>query len=119
VRSDWRSLFGKMILLSCVESIYFYPNIDHSFMKPLSGAAQANKALTEVLLSVFLPPKSCRGRLNLPAINEVDFRARSFDSGKSVNMAFVCNQCLSIFEEKPKGHCPTCDAAIRSRKQRT
>mmetsp|Transcript_18013 Transcript_18013/g.44508 ORF Transcript_18013/g.44508 Transcript_18013/m.44508 type:complete len:354 (-) Transcript_18013:4023-5084(-) len=86
---------------------------------PLSAAAQANKALTEVLLSVFLPPRSCRSKLNLPAINEVDFRARSFDTGKSTNIAFVCNQCLSIFEEKPKKSCPTCLAEIRSKKNRS
>jgi transcription initiation factor TFIIH subunit 3 len=86
------------------------------FLAP-SGAAQANKALTEVMLTVFLPPRSCRGRLNLPAINKVDFRARSFDTGEIVDMAFVCNQCLSIFKQKPQAHCPTCDAEIRSRKQ--
>ncbi len=86
------------------------------FLAP-SGAAQANKTLTEVLLSVFLPPRSCRGKLNLPAINKVDFRARSFDTGEIVDMAFVCEKCLSIFQQKPQGHCPTCDAEIRVRKQ--
>jgi len=86
------------------------------FLAP-SGAAQANKALTEVLLSVFLPPRSCRGRLNLPAINKVDFRARSFDTGEIVDMAFVCEKCLSIFKNMPQGHCPTCGAVIRTRKQ--
>lgn len=82
-----------------------------------SGAAQANRALTEVLLSVFLPSRSCRNRLNLPAMNKVDFRARSFDTGEIVDMAFVCEKCLSIFKQKPQGHCPTCDADIRMRKQ--
>ena len=88
------------------------------FLAP-SGAAQACKALTEVLLSVFLSPRSCRGSLNLPTINKVDFRARAFDTGSSVDMAFVCNQCLSIFKQKPQGHCPTCDAEIRQRKRPT
>lgn len=77
------------------------------------GAAQSNKALTEVLLSVFLPPRSSRSRLNLPDINKVDFRARSFDTGDILDMAFVCNQCLSIFKQKPVGRCPTCEAEIR------
>jgi transcription initiation factor TFIIH subunit 3 len=86
------------------------------FLAP-SGAAQANKALTEVLLSVFLPPRSCRSKLNLPAINKVDFRARSFDTGEVVDMAFVCEKCLSIFKLKPQGDCPTCGTAIRTRKQ--
>ena len=78
------------------------------------GAAQSNKALTEVLLGVFLPPRSSRSRLNLPDINKVDFRARAFDTGKILDMAYVCNQCLSIFENKPTGSCPTCGAEIRS-----
>lgn len=86
------------------------------FLAP-SGAAQANKALTEVLLSVFLPPRSCRHRLNLPAINKVDFRARSFDTGEIVDMAYVCEKCLSIFQIKPQHQCPTCGAEIRTRKQ--
>jgi transcription initiation factor TFIIH subunit 3 len=86
------------------------------FLAP-SGAAQANKALSEVMLSVFLAPRSARVALNLPAINKVDFRARSFDTGEFLDMAFVCNQCLSIFEKIPQGHCPTCDAEIRSRKR--
>jgi transcription initiation factor TFIIH subunit 3 len=77
------------------------------------GAAQSNKALTEVLLGVFLPPRSSRSRLNLPDITKVDFRARSFDTGDILDMAFVCNQCLSIFKRKPVGRCPTCDAEIR------
>lgn len=81
-----------------------------------NGAAQANKALTEVLLSVFLPPRSCRGSLNLPAMNKVDFRARSFDTGEIVDMAFVCEKCLSLFKHMPSGHCPTCNAEIRARK---
>lgn len=78
------------------------------------GGAQSNNALTEVLLSVFLPPRTSRNRLNLPAINKVDFRARAFDTGALLDMAFVCNQCLSIFKHNPISRCPTCDAVIRS-----
>jgi len=77
------------------------------------GAAQSNMSLTEVLLSVFLPPRSARSRLNLPEINKVDFRARAFDTGEILDMAYVCNQCLSIFQQKPSGSCPTCGADIR------
>eukprot|EP00531_Pseudo-nitzschia_arenysensis_P015326 CAMPEP_0116128184 /NCGR_PEP_ID=MMETSP0329-20121206/7226_1 /TAXON_ID=697910 /ORGANISM="Pseudo-nitzschia arenysensis, Strain B593" /LENGTH=366 /DNA_ID=CAMNT_0003622309 /DNA_START=253 /DNA_END=1353 /DNA_ORIENTATION=+ len=77
------------------------------------GAAQSNRALTEVLLGVFLPPRSSRSRLNLPGINKVDFRARAFDTGNILDMAYVCNQCLSIFENRPSGSCPTCGAEIR------
>jgi len=77
------------------------------------GPSQSNMALTEILLSVFLPPRSSRPRLNLPGIDEVDFRPRSFDTRAMLDIAFVCNQCLSIFEKKPEGRCPTCDAEIR------
>ena len=80
------------------------------FLAP-SGAAQVSGALTEVLLSVFLAdPRSCRPLLHLPALHKVDFRARCFETGKSVDMAHVCNQCLSIFEDVPKYECPTCGA---------
>jgi len=81
------------------------------FLAP-SGAAQVGGALTEVMLSVFLAPIGCRSQLNLPALNKVDFRARCFETANIVDMAFVCNQCLSIFSNKPKGHCPTCQAKI-------
>jgi transcription initiation factor TFIIH subunit 3 len=82
------------------------------FLAP-SGAAQVGGALTEVLFTVFLAPLSCRPQLNLPALHKVDFRARCFDSGETVDMAFVCNQCLSIFKHRPKStHCPTCHATI-------
>ncbi|CAB9527745.1 transcription factor IIH subunit 3 [Seminavis robusta] len=89
------------------------------FLAP-SGAAQVGGALTEVLMSVFLAPRSCRSALNLPALNKVDFRARCFETGDIVDMAFVCSQCLSIFKKKPKEICPTCQANIKvSKKQAT
>lgn len=78
-----------------------------------SGAAQVGGALTEVLLSVFLPPPSVRGGMNLPRQHNVDFRARCFETGESVDLAQVCNQCLSIFKERPSVSCPTCGAMIR------
>jgi transcription initiation factor TFIIH subunit 3 len=86
------------------------------FLAP-SGATQVGGALTQVLLSVFLAPRSCRSSLNLPAINKVDFRARCFETGEIVDIAFVCNQCLSIFKKKPKEICPTCQAHIKSSKK--
>jgi transcription initiation factor TFIIH subunit 3 len=82
------------------------------FLAP-SGAAQVGGALTEVLLSVFLAPLSCRSVMHLPALNKVDFRARCFTTGVTVDQAFVCNQCLSIFQHKPKHQCPTCQARIQ------
>jgi transcription initiation factor TFIIH subunit 3 len=82
------------------------------FLAP-SGAAQVGGALTEILFSVFLPPLRCRPILNLPALNKVDFRARCFETGTLVDMAYVCNQCLCIVQTKPTTNfCPTCQAPI-------
>jgi transcription initiation factor TFIIH subunit 3 len=90
------------------------------FLAPY-GAAQVGGTLTEVLLSVFLPSTySCRSNLNLPALNKVDFRARCFETGTIVDMAYVCNQCLSIFRNKPTAiECPTCQATIIDTKKRS
>ena len=85
-----------------------------------SGMAQIGGALTEVLLSVFLAPLDTRQSLHLPALNKVDFRARCFETATIVDMAYVCNQCLSIFRHKPVtsgpsgGYCPTCKAKIHA-----
>lgn len=96
------------------------------FLAP-SGAAQVGGALTEILLTVFLPPiYNCRKYLNLPALNKVDFRPRCFDTGGTgsngnnniVDMAYVCNQCLSIFRNKPIDYCPTCQAKILNIKRK-
>lgn len=81
------------------------------FLAP-SGAAQVGGALTEVFFCAFLAPLHCRPCLNLPALNKVDFRARCFESAELVDKAFVCNQCLSIFQSKPKEFCPTCQAKL-------
>jgi transcription initiation factor TFIIH subunit 3 len=82
------------------------------FLAP-TGAAQVGGALTEVLFSVFLPPLRCRPVLNLPALNKVDFRARCFETGTIVDMAYVCNQCLGIVQNKPTTNfCKTCQVPI-------
>jgi len=80
--------------------------------------AQFGGALTAVLVSVFLSPVSIRKRINLPALPEVDFRPRCFETGETVDIAHVCNQCLSIFKNCPKDTCPTCGAANAKKKKR-
>jgi len=80
--------------------------------------AQADGALTEVMISVFMAPTSARKYLNLPVLNKVDFRARCFETGESVDIANVCNQCLSIFKNKPKDFCPTCGAVVYVEKKK-
>lgn len=89
------------------------------FLAP-SGAAQADGALTEVLVSVFLPPVACRSKFNLPSLAKVDFRARCFETAEIVDRAYVCNLCLSIFRDRPPAGtpCPTCEATILVGKRR-
>ncbi|GKY91579.1 hypothetical protein MPSEU_000129800 [Mayamaea pseudoterrestris] len=81
------------------------------FLSP-AMAAQVHGTLTEILLTVFLPPIPCRRSLHLPALNKVDFRARCFETAETVDMAYVCNQCLSIFKRQPQETCPTCQTSI-------
>ena len=89
------------------------------FLAP-APVAQIGGALTEVLLSVFLPRVDCRPALQLPGLNKVDFRARCFETGEMVDLAHVCNQCLSILAQNPAKNggpdprCPTCQARIIS-----
>lgn len=83
------------------------------FSKP-AGGAQIAGGLTEIFMTVFLPPLGIRKELNLPKVNKVDFRARCFETGVSLDMGMVCNLCLSIFAEEPRdGYCWTCGAKIR------
>lgn len=82
------------------------------FSKPM-GATQIGGGLTEVFMTVFLPPLGIRKELNLPKGTKIDFRARCFETGASLDMGMVCNLCLSIFKDEPKGgHCLTCGAEI-------
>lgn len=85
------------------------------YSKP-KGTAQIFGGLTEVLMTVFLPPLGIRNDLNLPKVTEVDFRARCFETGESLDMGFVCNLCLSIFKNEPSGdYCLTCGAKNTSK----
>lgn len=81
------------------------------FLAP-NDRTQGQGVLAQILLSVFLAPIQCRRQMKLPGLNQVDFRARCFESGAMVDRAFVCNQCLSVFSKKPTEQCPTCGAWI-------
>ena len=82
------------------------------FTKPMSPA-QINGALTQVMISLFLPSIQTRKLLNLPKVTSVDYRARCFERlGESIDQGFVCNQCLSIFKERPTQTCLTCGAKV-------
>jgi len=86
------------------------------FINPVAPL-QINGAFLEVMMTVLLPPLSIRKYLNLPKLNEVDFRARCFETGESLEQGHVCNQCLSIFKNCPKKCCLTCGASIKKHNQ--
>ena len=104
---------------SCPESSFLEQTCDLTggiYLAP-SGKSTISGALTEVLVSVFLAPISCRNRLHLPALHRVEFKARCFDTENAVDIAVVCNQCLSIYEHAPTAtECPTCHARILVRR---
>jgi len=53
------------------------------------------------------------GDLNRLKVDEVDFKATCFETGKKVDMGVVCSLCLSIFEKEPAGGvCLTCGASV-------
>lgn len=82
------------------------------FSKP-TVPTQIRGGLTEVFMTVFLPPLGIRKEMNLLKGTEIDFRARCFETGVSLTMGMVCNLCLSIFKDEPKGgQCLTCGAQI-------
>mmetsp|Transcript_5375 Transcript_5375/g.6884 ORF Transcript_5375/g.6884 Transcript_5375/m.6884 type:complete len:397 (+) Transcript_5375:73-1263(+) len=75
--------------------------------------AQLDGGLTTVLMTLFLPTLAIRRNLNMTKVSKVDFRARCFETGASLDVGMVCNLCLSIFKNEPKdGFCLTCGAKI-------
>lgn len=81
------------------------------FMNP-NPNAQCSGGLLEIFTTAFLPALSTRLGLSLPKSKQVNFRARCFKTGESVDKAHVCNLCLSIFKDRPAGECPTCGAKV-------
>lgn len=88
------------------------------FLSLKSGTAQSCGGLLTVLITAFLPTDDVRSITNVPVQDRVDFRARCFATGQSVDIAYVCNVCLSIFKDMPtdedgeEGDCPTCGAVM-------
>ena len=77
------------------------------------GPSQISGGLTGILMTLFLPTLAIRRGLNMIKVNKVDFSARCFETGVSLDIGVVCNLCLSIFKEEPKdGVCHTCGANI-------
>lgn len=77
-----------------------------------SEPTQPNGGLMGIFTTTFLCPNKIRPGIVLPMSKKVDFRSRCFQTGKLVDVAYVCNLCLSIFKQKPMKECPTCGATI-------
>mmetsp|Transcript_40538 Transcript_40538/g.108498 ORF Transcript_40538/g.108498 Transcript_40538/m.108498 type:complete len:288 (-) Transcript_40538:124-987(-) len=68
--------------------------------------------LLQQLLMAFLPSADERRVLQLPHATSIDLRAACFCHQKTVETAFVCSVCLSIFCER-HAQCPTCSTEVR------
>jgi len=97
---------------------------DGIYMPPPKNSAQLPPLLLQVLTTVYLPspgPKheSLRTRtLNVRNVQKVDYRGRCFTEGKAVDMAWVCNVCLSVVGQKIGDMatvCETCECRIVNR----
>jgi hypothetical protein len=81
-------------------------------MKPTDASA-----LTQYLLGVFLCDRYSRGKLSLPSVASVNFRAACYEgtgkgdegatststvSMRHVDIGFVCSVCLAVYSEQRK-----------------
>ncbi|SNX82287.1 related to TFIIH basal transcription factor complex p34 subunit [Melanopsichium pennsylvanicum] len=64
-------------------------------------------SLVQTLLTTYLPSRSMRGVLNLPTLEEIDFRAACFCHRRIVDIGYICSVCLSLFCQ-PRPFCLTC-----------
>ncbi|GMI38967.1 hypothetical protein TrCOL_g5795 [Triparma columacea] len=82
-------------------------------LKPPFPAAQRGGGLTQILLSVYLPPPSASTVLTKPQVEEIRYLGRCFDSGEEIGIGWVCNLCLSVWGKKPEV-CRTCGADVEN-----
>ncbi|GAC99021.1 hypothetical protein PHSY_006618 [Pseudozyma hubeiensis SY62] len=72
-----------------------------------SAAPDMRSSLVQTLLTTYLPSRSMRGVMNLPTLEEIDFRAACFCHRKIVDIGYICSVCLSLFCS-PRPFCLTC-----------
>lgn len=71
------------------------------------GATDMRSSLVQTLLTTYLPSRSMRGTMNLPTLEEIDFRAACFCHRRIVDIGYICSVCLSLFCQ-PRPFCLTC-----------
>ncbi|GMH97770.1 hypothetical protein TrST_g12649 [Triparma strigata] len=81
------------------------------FMRPPTPAGQVHGALTQILLTVYLVNKSSRNVLSPVVVETVEFKGRCYETGNKIDIGFVCNLCLSVFERK-LDTCLTCGSKV-------
>ncbi|CDU24454.1 related to TFIIH basal transcription factor complex p34 subunit [Sporisorium scitamineum] len=72
-----------------------------------AGATDMRSSLVQTLLTTYLPSRSMRGVMNLPTLEENDFRAACFCHRRIVDIGYICSVCLSLFCQ-PRPFCLTC-----------
>ncbi len=63
--------------------------------------------LVQTLMTTYLPSRSMRGVMNLPTLEEIDFRRLAFCHRRIVDIGYICSVCLSLFCQ-PRPFCLTC-----------
>ena len=90
-------------------------------MPPPKKSAQLPALLLQILVNVYLPspgPPSTTARsniINTTRLQKVDYRGRCFETGEAVEIAVVCNVCLSVFGVKvaeKMQNCSTCGSLV-------
>ncbi|KAJ1032444.1 hypothetical protein NDA16_000468 [Ustilago loliicola] len=71
------------------------------------GGTDMRSSLVQTLLTTYLPSRSMRGVMNLPTLEEIDFRAACFCHRRIVDIGYICSVCLSLFCQ-PRPFCLTC-----------
>ncbi|EST10149.1 TFIIH subunit Tfb4/p34 [Kalmanozyma brasiliensis GHG001] len=72
-----------------------------------NGATDMRSSLVQTLMTTYLPSRSMRGVMNLPTLEEIDFRAACFCHRRIVDIGYICSVCLSLFCQ-PRPFCLTC-----------
>ncbi|CBQ70306.1 related to TFIIH basal transcription factor complex p34 subunit [Sporisorium reilianum SRZ2] len=72
-----------------------------------AGAIDMRSSLVQTLLTTYLPSRSMRGVMNLPTLEEIDFRTACFCHRRIVDVGYICSVCLSLFCQ-PRPFCLTC-----------
>lgn len=78
-----------------------------------ASAIDLRSALVQTLLTTYLPSRSMRSSMNLPTLEEIDFRAACFCHRKIVDVGYICSVCLSLFCQ-PRPFCLTCRSKFPS-----